>query len=521
MTAERCYDYTSEPALTALIYCRVSSRKQLSEGSGLDSQEHRCRQHALQKGYDIENVFLESVSGGLSIEERPALKALLHYLDAMKKTGKQYVVIFDDHKRFARHTEMHLRLKTEMAQRGARIEYLNLQVDDTPEGRFSETIFAAQAQLEREQNARQVRQKTKARLEKGFWTFRAPVGYKYVKSKHGGKELVKDEPLASIITEALEGFAFGRFASQTEVKRFLETRPEFVAAMPSGKVWIQNIAQMMEQVLYTGHFEAPSHDVSFRKGVHEPIISLETHQKIQELIKGNARLPARKDIGRDFALRGAVCCHACEAPLRSAWTKGRSNMYAYYWCQTKGCSEYGKSTARDTLEGAFADMLKTTQPASEFFTLVRDMFKDAWDTQTERTLLDAQSCRQEIAKAEKEIGTLVKRIMKTDNPRVISAYEDRIDELEKKKLVLAEKSTQKPPKKETFQQKLEPALLLLANPHKLWALGSFEVKRIVLKLAVQGKVMYNRNEPPRTALKPLSHGGFMGVFGGVVKDGGA
>lgn len=152
MTAERCYDHDTEPAFTALIYCRVSSRKQMSEGSGLDSQEHRCRQHAEQKGYDIENVFLESVSGGLDIEERPALQALLHYLDAMKKTGKEYVVIFDDHKRFARHTEMHLRLKTEMAQRGARIEYLNLVIDDTPEGRFSESASFAKPSSPRKHN---------------------------------------------------------------------------------------------------------------------------------------------------------------------------------------------------------------------------------------------------------------------------------------------------------------------------------------------------------------------------------
>ena len=84
----------------------------------------------------------------------------------------------------------------------------------------------------------------------------------------------------------------------------------------------------------------------------------------------------------------------------------------------------------------------------------------------------------------------------------------------------AEKAAQKPPKQGAFQQKLEPALLLLANPYKLWALGSFEVKRIVLKMAVQGRILYDRNQPVSTALKPLQDGGFMGVFGGGVKDGG-
>jgi site-specific DNA recombinase len=177
------YEYETDdpvvkPALTALIYCRVSSRKQQREGDGLNSQEHRCRQHAAMRKYPVEKTFLENVSGGLDIVERPALQELLRYLDGRKNSGLHYVVIFDDHKRFARHTEMHLRLRKELERRSARVEYLNFTIEETPEGEFIETMLAAQAQLERQQNGRQTKQKTKARLEKGFWTFRAPVGYK-------------------------------------------------------------------------------------------------------------------------------------------------------------------------------------------------------------------------------------------------------------------------------------------------------------------------------------------------------
>jgi len=36
-------DHSVQSEYTALVYCRVSSRKQLREGDGLNSQEHRCR----------------------------------------------------------------------------------------------------------------------------------------------------------------------------------------------------------------------------------------------------------------------------------------------------------------------------------------------------------------------------------------------------------------------------------------------------------------------------------------------
>ena len=42
--------------LRAVIYCRVSSTRQKTEGGGLDSQEHRCRQYAVAHGYDVEAV---------------------------------------------------------------------------------------------------------------------------------------------------------------------------------------------------------------------------------------------------------------------------------------------------------------------------------------------------------------------------------------------------------------------------------------------------------------------------------
>ena len=196
---------------TALIYCRVSSKKQLRDGDGLNSQHHRCLAHAAQRRYSVEETFLESVSGGLDIMDRPAMRDLLRHLDSKTKLGKRYVVIFDDHKRFARDTAIHLQLRREMDKRGARVEYLNFAIDNTPEGTFIDTMLAAQSQLEREQIGKQTKDKTRARLEKGYWTFRAPFGYKYVPSKMGGKELVLDEPMASEIKEAMEGFANGRF----------------------------------------------------------------------------------------------------------------------------------------------------------------------------------------------------------------------------------------------------------------------------------------------------------------------
>jgi site-specific DNA recombinase len=193
-------------------------------------------------------------------------------------------------------------------------------IEDSPEGIFIDTMLAAQAQLEREQIGRQTKQKTRARLERGYWTFRAPVGYKYVSSKRGGKELVIDQPLASIVKEALEGFASGRFATQAEVKRFLESQPQYPKDMPNGELRTETVARLMRKVLYAGYLEAPEWNISRRKANHEGIISLETFERVQARRDGNSHLPARKDIHQDFVMRGAVCCAQCNHPYTSGWS---------------------------------------------------------------------------------------------------------------------------------------------------------------------------------------------------------
>ena len=47
----------------ALIYCRVSSVKQRTEGSGLESQEQRCRVYAEERGYDVVEVYPDDTTG--------------------------------------------------------------------------------------------------------------------------------------------------------------------------------------------------------------------------------------------------------------------------------------------------------------------------------------------------------------------------------------------------------------------------------------------------------------------------
>ncbi|MEL6171736.1 MAG: hypothetical protein AAFR02_06940, partial [Pseudomonadota bacterium] len=58
------------------------------------------------------------------------------------------------------------------------------------------------------------------------------------------------------------------------------------------------------------------------KAQHEPLVSLDVFDKVQERRNGTAKAPKRKNIGDAFALRGIAVCACCNVPLRSSITKG-------------------------------------------------------------------------------------------------------------------------------------------------------------------------------------------------------
>lgn len=476
----------------ALIYCRVSGKKQTKDGSGLDSQEYRCRQYAEAKGYSVEAVFPDDVSGGGDFMNRPGMVALLAYMDA--RAGERFVVIFDDLKRYARDVEFHLKLRREMLARGAIRECLNFNFEDTPEGKFNEIISAAAGELERLQMGRQNKQKAMARVEQGYAVRSVPpVGLKYVPAKGGGKVLVHDEPVASIIREALEGFASGRFQSQSEVKRFLESQSDFPKDLSDGSIRQQKVKRLLTQIYYAGYIAMPSWGISIRDAKHEGIVSKETFHRIQERLKERPVMPARKDMSVDFPLRGAVTCASCGYSLTGGWSKGKNQRYAYYFCHHKGCPERGKTIPVAKFHDLFEELLRSLQPSRPYFELVKAMFIKAWDAQTKRLDETVEAYAVKARALETEIGKVVDRMIEVTNPRALKAFEDRIEALEREKLTAIENASKKPASAHSFEEMFEHAMQFLANPYECWKIGGQTAQKLVLRLAFCEPITYARD----------------------------
>ena len=414
-----------------------------------------------------------------------------------KNRKSEIVVIIDDVSRMARDVRNHFDLKELIYAAGASLESPSWEFGTDPDSIFHENLMASLAQHQRQKNGQQAKNRMRARMLGGFYVHNAPLGYRYEKHPNGGSTLVRDEPIASIISEALESFACGRLASKAELKRFLEMHPQFPRTR-HGHVTNEQAHRILTNSLYAGYVESKMWEVSLRKGYHDGLISLETFQRNQERFFGKPFAPARSDVHIDFPLRGALACGCCSHPMTANWTKGRNASYPYYVCRHRGCERFGKSVKREVVEGAYETILAQLVPGKEMFDVFSTLFRKRWTEAGAKAKEIRAAMKLEVTAAEKKISLLLDRVMASESPAVINRYEQEIEKLEREKLVLAEKTARCGTALPDYDESFRTAFEFLANPYDLWKNGTYEDKAIVLKLTLDTHLEYDWNDGVRT-----------------------
>ncbi|MBX7226992.1 MAG: recombinase family protein [Chitinophagales bacterium] len=482
----------------ALIYCRVSSRQQL-DGGGLGSQEQRCLEYAKTKGYKVIATFKDSYSGGGDFMNRPAMRELLAYVDEYQQP---YVVIFDDLKRFARDVKFHWELRAEFQIRDLTPECLNFTFEETPEGNFIETIIAAQGELERQQNKRQTIQKMKARMARGLFCFtRPPLGYRYVKSSVYGGHVLEIEPKdATVIKEAFTAFAMGKFYHIKEVAEYITANKHKC----KGQVVKYHTARnMLSNIVYAGYLEYSIWNIQRTKGVHEPIISLDIYQKIQERL--HKRLPqrTRKDFSHDFPLRGFINCIFCNRPFTASWSKSRTGeLHPYYRCATPSCEFKGKSIAQRSVHEHFLEYIRTFTPNETVMKLIKLFILKEITCHEKIQTIEQQKNIQLINSIDIEIVGLVKMIASNVNSPLIKIYEEQLLKLQNKKIVLEAHIVKKEPLDiKKFEPLVDKAFKPFKSPYITWLQGNSEKRKILQKILLSDNLLYSKSDGFRTSQK--------------------
>ncbi|WP_264330995.1 recombinase family protein [Wolbachia endosymbiont (group B) of Erebia ligea] len=324
------------------VRCAIYTRKSNEDGleqkfNSLDAQRVACEKYiksregwvALAKRYD---------DGGFSGKnlERPAIKELFEDV----KGGEIDCVVVYTLDRLSRETKDSIEVTSFF--RRHRVNFVAVtQIFDnnTPMGKFVQTVLSGAAQLEREMIVERVKNKIATSKEQGLWMGGTlPFGYD-VKDK----ELIINEKEAKIVRHIFERYL--ELKSMAELARELNSQGYRTKSDIFKKATVRRI---ITNPIYMGKIK---HYEKEYEGKHDAIIEEEKWQKAQELIKNQ---PYRKAKYEEALLKGIIRCKSCGVNMTLTYAKKENKRYRYYVCNNhlrgKNCESVNRTIVAGEIE---------------------------------------------------------------------------------------------------------------------------------------------------------------------------
>ena len=355
-----------------VLYIRVSSARQL-EGASLQTQEKACREYCARQGWRIVGVFREEAESAKTAD-RTELQAMLAYCRTANPRP-EYVLV-NNLDRFARNGMDHDAVRALLLAMGVKLRCVTVQLGETPYERAMERILSTLPQLDNELRAERSVAGMKTRLEEGRWTFKAPLGFVNGRNANGEKTLLHDPKRMPLVKEALEMFASGLYTKEQVRERANALGLRTLGDRPISS---ETFDRMLRNPIYAGLLRVDEWGIT-AEGNFEPIITVETFRRIQEILTGRRKtITPRKRNREEFPLRGFVRCGHCGKPLTASPSTGKVKVkYAYYHCQNKACGET-VNVRPEVMHAGFCDFLRQQQPDSGYLRLFHKVVIDVWN----------------------------------------------------------------------------------------------------------------------------------------------
>ncbi len=381
--------------MNCIIYTRVSTTDQAEYGYSLKAQKLACEKFALNKGYEVDRVFVEKGESAKT-QQRTELLKLIEYAARNKKRLSTLIVW-----KFDRLT----RNLADLMELGKKFSSLNMLIlsatennDNTPGGKLMRNIIGVLAEYENDIKSERTVEGMKQATREGRWCWPAPKGYTFSEDNLG-KPILKPTKESVFIKEAFRLTETGLY-KQTEIVDKIK-RKGFIISKSFLSRALQNplYASLIKVEWFPDYIEA----------IHEPLVSRDVFFKVQVILNGKRpNIAPRQKNHPDFPLRNFVKCTKCGQKLTGSWSTGRKRVrYAYYHCRTKGCP---LTVSKKILEDKFIDLLESIQPKKEILDLFEAIIVDVWKNKQKDSFGEKSKLEKRLEKLKlerKKIDSLV------------------------------------------------------------------------------------------------------------------
>lgn len=461
--------------MRAAIYIRVSSDMQV-DGYSLETQEDGCRRTANQKGWTIAATYRDEGISAKTID-RPAFQAML----ADAEAGYFDVILVHKLDRFSRSVTDMLLTMRDLERCKVSVKSATEDFDfTTPIGRVLLTLLAAFAEWYLSNLSAETQRNRKTAAISGNWGSRLPFGY----SPRGGWKRDGGEGVAipdqnAIGYQMIMGLAETGEYSYRKLADALNGqgyRPTGRAGRKGVELWTtDSIRYMVNNRFYVGEVQYKG---EWFPGNHEPLITVERWQAIQDIMASRQRVAAFKAnrVARFYLLGGLLKCAECGSPMRGEYrTNNADKEYLYYRCS----SRYRRvQCQREPFVRVEVIDIEVENLFNRFATM---------DTTTLERIEATQNRIAETSNAKPYIDQTQK--LKRQLQRIKDLYElgdmDRSEYLEKRKQYQEELSRQTPTTSATVRR----AISTISTIGEVWKIATPQERRKLVRLVVREVVV--------------------------------
>lgn len=320
-------DTIQEP-IKYCLYARKSSEAEEKQALSVDSQINEMLTLSQRDNLNIIDIYRESHSAK-DCGQRPVFNQLLSDI----KSGKFNGILVWHPDRLSRNAgDLGAIVDLLDQKKLVEIRTYSQRFTNNPNEKFLLMILGSQAKLENDNKSINVKRGLRTRVESGLWPSVPPTGYLSHPDRKVKCQAVLDPVRYEVIKKMFEKVAYENYSGR---KLFYWLRDEIRFRTKSGKpLTLSNIYIILKNNFYHGTFEYPKESGKWFKGLHDPIISKELFDMVQE--KLNTAHPPRSE-SKEFAFTKLLTCGICGSGVTAQEKfkrpkNGKVHRYVYYGC---------------------------------------------------------------------------------------------------------------------------------------------------------------------------------------------
>lgn len=310
------------------LYARKSTEQDEKQALSIDSQVKEMLAISERDGLEIIDIRREAHSAKDS-GQRPVFKELLEDI----RRGRYSGILTWAPDRLSRNAGDLGSVVDLMDQKHLiEIRTYGQQFRNSPNEKFLLMILCSQAKLENDNKSINVKRGLRTRVEMGLWPAPAPTGYMKEKRMDRKCETLIDPARAPIIKKMFEKVAYEKWSGR-KVYHWLKFELNFKTITGNKNLTLGNIYMILQNHFYYGVFEYPKKSGNWYTGKHEPIITKELFDAVQNQIKSQFI----RSESKEFAFTKLMTCGLCGSGITAdekfkKQKNGNVHRHVYYGC---------------------------------------------------------------------------------------------------------------------------------------------------------------------------------------------